>query len=989
MESSYGTSVAKALVYGTHWFEILMLIIAINIAGSMYVNKFFKRKKLVVLVFHLAFIVILAGAAITRFISYEGTMHIREQAISNTMLSTNGYVFVELEAKGQKVESEKEVMITELTPKGYRMSTKIGGEKVKVRSTGYMSNAREQWVSSPGGKPYLQILLVSEQQQSVGLPSGESRSALGMKISFNSNDTTAMLRFVSENNMVFLYAPFAVTIMAMGGGSETEYEAWEAVPVTEGKLYGMGQLRMALQGYLPSAAKRLVKAPPGEMGGYLSALTMEIKYKGMISQVMVPGLPRVAGVPVTGTMGDLAYSITYGSKELTLPFSLFLKEFQVERYPGSNSPSSFASEVVLVDKEMDIQEDRRIFMNNVLKHRGYRFYQSSYDNDEKGTILSVNRDRTGTFVTYAGYLLLIAGMILAMFVKNTRFASISASTRSAKTIVIGLLFLGLGLPAFSQQVPPKEVAEEFGKLWVQDKGGRYEPMNTLSREVVRKIAKKAHYGSYTADQVMLGLMLYPDVWQAEPLFEIKNAGLHEIVGYKGEFISFNDLMNSNGGGYLLSDHVNTAFSKQVVNQNDFDKEVIKLDDRINAMYLVQSGGLITIFPDPDAVNHKWKSVSEALAASQGHDHGSTSDTFLHYLEDLRSGDYVAAQAKLDILLQNQVDNEPLLPSESKKQLEITYNNADLFPRLAKFYGLFGVVLMVLQFLLVFRPKKLYKRLFNIGIIHLAVAFVIHTVVLGIRWYISGHAPMSNGYESMVFVSWVTLLAGLIFVKRSGYALALTAILSALSLMVAGMSNMNPEITNLVPVLKSPWLTIHVAVIMAGYGFLGLSSIMGLMNVVLYATLTTKNRVRIQEIIDSVTKVNHLTLIVGLYFMTAGVFLGGVWANESWGRYWGWDPKETWALITVLVYAFVSHMHRIPGMRGTFAFNMASYISYSSVMMTYFGVNYFLGGIHSYASGSAFKVPVGVYVAVVVLTAISILANRQYHKYLADTVDKDQ
>ena len=248
VESSFGTATAKALVYGTHWFEILMLIIAINIAGSMYVNKFFTRKKLVVLVFHLAFIVILAGAAITRFISYEGSMHIREQAISNTMLSTEAYVFVDLEAEGQKVESEKEVMITDLTPKGYRMSTRVGGEKVKVRSTGYISNAKEQWVSAPGGVPYLQVLLVSDQQNSVGLPSGESRSILGMTLSFNSNDTTAMLKFVSEGDMLFLYAPFTVTTMKMGGETDTEYPAWEAVPVVDGKLYGMGQLRLAFKG---------------------------------------------------------------------------------------------------------------------------------------------------------------------------------------------------------------------------------------------------------------------------------------------------------------------------------------------------------------------------------------------------------------------------------------------------------------------------------------------------------------------------------------------------------------------------------------------------------------------------------------------------------------------------------------------------------------------------------------------------------------------
>ena len=176
--------------------------------------------------------------------------------------------------------------------------------------------------------------------------------------------------------------------------------------------------------------------------------------------------------------------------------------------------------------------------------------------------------------------------------------------------------------------------------------------------------------------------------------------------------------------------------------------------------------------------------------------------------------------------------------------------------------------------------------------------------------------------------------------------------------------------------------------MAGYGFLGIASIMGLMNVVLYATLSPSNKLRMEDVIKQVTLVNHLTLIVGLYFMTAGVFLGGVWANESWGRYWGWDPKETWALITVLVYAFVTHMHRIPGLRGQFAFNLASFISYSSVMMTYFGVNYFLGGMHAYAGGSAFKVPVWVYAVVGVLAGLSVYAYRNSLKVLPDTTEEE-
>jgi len=986
VESAYSTQTAWAVIYGTHWFELLLLLIGINLVGVMVKQKFFRRKKIVVFLFHLAFILILVGASVTRFISYEGNMHIRENAASDVMLSSQAYIDVVMEANGETTHHAKEVMLTDLTPKDYRMNTRVGGEKVKIRSREYLSSAIEQYISSPGGEPYMQLMLVSDRQTTVGIPSGTIQEVKGMSIGFNREDTSAMVNFYSRGDVIWMTAPFEITVMQMGGAGGQEYAAGIEVPIRENTLYAMNNMRMALQSYMPSARKQIVRAPAGQRGSHLGAVKLEISYRGMTGEVFVPGLARLAGSPVMGNMGDLNYTITYGSREIHVPFSLFLKNFEVERYPGSNSPSSFASDVVLLDQEMGIQEERRIFMNNVLKHRGYRFYQASYDNDEQGTILSVNRDRTGTLITYLGYLVLIAGMVVALFVPGTRFAMIARkSAPVAKTAAMILLLLGGSISLFSQEVPPKEVAREFGHLWVQDKGGRFKPMNTLSHEVVRKIVKHSHYKSYSSDQVLLGMILYPELWQSKDLFEVKHPELHRLTGYRGEMVSFNDMMDSTGS-YLLSNLVNEAYAKQVPMQTELDREVIKLDDRLNAFYLVQSGGLIRIFPDEGAANHKWASVSEAMAGQMTNQADTMANVFLSYLSALQQGDSRAVSLYMKQLSDHQLSND-ILPSESKKRMEIRYNRINLFPSLAKFYGLFGLIMMVLAFLVVFRPRKLYNYLFNIGVIHLAVGLVAHTVALGLRWYISGHAPMSNGYESMIFVSWVTLLAGLIFVKRSKYALALTAILAALSLLVAGMSNMNPEITNLVPVLKSPWLTIHVAVIMAGYGFLGLASIMGLLNVVIYAVLTPSNKSRLKEVIEQVTNVNHLTLIVGLYFMTAGVFLGGVWANESWGRYWGWDPKETWALITVLVYAFVTHMHRIPGLRGTYAFNLASFISYSSVLMTYFGVNYFLGGMHSYASGSSFKIPMWTYLMLLGLLGLSVFAYRKQQKLLPEKSTK--
>jgi len=988
VESAYDTQTAWAVSYGTHWFEFLLLLIALNLAGVMIRYRFFRRRKFTIFVFHLAFVLILAGAAVTRFISYEGVMHIRENEKAGSMLSDNAYMQVEIEADGQRVESSREVMLSRLTPGDYRYRTRIGGERVSIRSTGYLAHAMEQYVSAPGGTPYIHLVVVGERQTSVGIPSGETRNAAGMDIAFNNKDTMAVFRIFSDGDGLHALAPFPVTSMQMGGESRKRYEAGDPIPLTEGTLYTIGHIRVALQRYLPSAKKQLVSAPAGQMGTYQGAVRLEIRYRGMTSEIIVPGTSGDEGTPVKGKMGDLSYTIVYGSKEIPLPFSLYLRDFEVERYPGSNSPSSFTSEVTLIDEEMGIREERRIFMNNVLKHRGFRFYQASYDNDERGTVLSVNRDRLGTFITYLGYGVLFAGMILALFVPGTRFARIAAkSAASVKGALVILLLFGGSLSLFSQQlVPPKDVAAGFGKLWVQDKGGRYEPVNTLSSEVVRKVTRKSQYRDFSPDQVLLGMILYPEAWQKLPLFKIKLPELHRMIGYRGEMVSFNDLMDSTGNAYLLTDLVNEAYSKEVPSQTELDREVIKLDDRINALYLVQSGGLLRIFPDPEAENHKWVSVSEALMGHMQAKTDTMASVFLRYLNAVQNGQYGVADSYLQILYENQVDNEELLPSDTKKQMEILYNRISIFPKLTKFYGIFGILLVVIQFLIVFRPRRIFRWLFIVGVIHLAVAFVIHTIALAARWYISGHAPMSNGYESMIFVSWVTLLAGLIFARRSGYAIALTAILSALALMVAGMSNMNPEITNLVPVLKSVWLTIHVTVIMAGYGFLGLGSILGLLNIFLYASLGSSSVGRLRDVIVEVTRVNHLTLIVGLYFMTAGVFLGGVWANESWGRYWGWDPKETWALITVLVYAFVTHMHRIPGLRGNFAYNLASFIAYSSVLMTYFGVNYFLGGIHSYASGSSFKLPWFTYLIIAMFIGLAVLAYDRQRKYLPEVGD---
>ncbi|HKJ41849.1 MAG TPA: cytochrome c biogenesis protein CcsA, partial [Sunxiuqinia sp.] len=322
----------------------------------------------------------------------------------------------------------------------------------------------------------------------------------------------------------------------------------------------------------------------------------------------------------------------------------------------------------------------------------------------------------------------------------------------------------------------------------------------------------------------------------------------------------------------------------------------------------------------------------------------------------------------------------IIPPKPKIQMEILYNHYDIFGWLSKICGLLGFYLLIIHLLLIFSEKIKARRFLLPGTILVALAFFAYTAGLGLRWYISGHAPWSNGYETMLYVGWATLLSGFVFLRKSQITLAVTTILTSLILMVAGLSWMNPEITNLVPVLKSYWLIVHVAVITASYGFLGVAALLGFLNMIIMI-LRSKNNLRNASFtIVELAIVIELAMLVGLILLTIGAFIGGVWANESWGRYWGWDPKETWALVTILVYSFIIHLRKVPGLNNHFVLSSLSLLGFSAVLMTFFGVNYYLSGMHSYGQGDAPPVPDFVYTAAVVAVIVVILAGISERKF---------
>jgi len=685
--------------------------------------------------------------------------------------------------------------------------------------------------------------------------------------------------------------------------------------------------------------------------------------------------------------------LTYGSKITTLPFSLRLKDFILDRYPGSMSPSGYKSDVVLVDKAENVEKPFMIFMNNILKYKGYRFYQSSYDPDEKGTILSVSHDRPGMFVTYAGYGLLFLFIVLSLLNPNSIFRTVAAGfwqsgIRKGAAVIIALLVLSGFTTASAQMfVPDKAVSEEFGKVLVQDQKGRTKPLFTLSNDILRKVTHENSFKGMTSMQVYLGFYLDFNNWKDVPMIRVTGKELQNKLGLKGNMARFSDFVSlgDEGGSYKISDLVNAAYSKDPGARSKMDKELMKVDERVNILYLLYSGDFLRLFPLRDSTSN-WGSPREALQKAQGKE----DSTYIAGLttimsEALQANDLTSVKKVEQSLGEYQKRFAGYeLPGERKTSTELLYYKLSIFERLFPYYGAVGFAMLAALIIMVISGRQGRSMFVRVTGWLLFAGFLFHTLGLGMRWYISGHSPMSNGYESLIFISWVTLLAGFIFSRKSFFALAATGVLGSMTLLVAHLSFMDPEITNLVPVLKSYWLTLHVSVIISSYGFLGLGAILSLIIMVLLTLSNPGNKDRISDTIDELTVINYKSLTLGLYFLTIGTFLGAVWANESWGRYWGWDPKETWSLITIVIYSIVIHSRIIPGMKDIFTFNLISLFSFSSVLMTYFGVNYYLSGMHSYAAGDPVPVPTFVYVAVIGLTALVWVAYVKYNRLCKNT-----
>ena len=688
----------------------------------------------------------------------------------------------------------------------------------------------------------------------------------------------------------------------------------------------------------------------------------------------------------------------------TLPFSIELKKFTLTRYPGSASPSSFESEVIVhVDGE---KREERIFMNNVLDVKGYRFFQASYDQDEQGTILSVNSDVVGRNITYFGYFILMLGFIFSLLGKDSRFMRQSRRLKELRKVskMVGILLISAVFSFASEakndtdylletvqkyKVTP-EHAEKFGALPIQANNGRMMPINTFSSEILRKLHKADQIGELNSDQFLLSLLAMPDMWMRIPFIAMSNAELANYYDLTEGACAYIEVFDSNGN-YKLQEKLEEAYNKMPASRTRFDKDLMKLDEQLNIFNQLIHYQRLNLFPKEDDPNLKWYAPGDDLSGFTGKDSMFVSRIMGWYLsevqEGLKSGDWTKADEIVGMIhTYQQAKNKNLDISPERIQVELKYNKMEVFRYCKIGYLILGGLLLLFSFIMLFRQSRWMKAVVWILGIGVLIVFHYHMSGMGMRWYIGGYVPWSNSYETMVYVAWATVCGGLLFVRRSTITFALATLFGGIILFVSGLNWMDPEINPLVPVLKSPWLMFHVAVIVAAYGFFGISCLIGLTNMVMMSVSGRKNREILNARITELSIVNEMSLWVGLALMTIGTFLGAIWANESWGRYWGWDPKETWALITVVIYAVVTHLHLVKRWNNLWLFNLSSVIAFASVLMTFFGVNYFLSGMHSYGQNDNIQgIFMYLYGSLAIVVVLAVLSRMKWKSVLKEII----
>ena len=1055
LENDYGTPTAKALIYEAKWFEFVMLLLILNFIGNISRYRLWRREKWPVLVFHLSFILIFIGGAITRYISYEGIMHIREGETSNSVITDKNFFKIQIEEKGDVLNYQDVPYLMSPLHKNFKANYDYHGKQISVKATDFIQRKKDSLVADQSGEEFLHVVSAGQKgRENIYIKSGESKSVNGTLVTYN-RAIEGAVEFKNENGNLMIKTPVDAEFMTMATQATGATKKDEFQPLALRSLYTINDLRLVVPEGLKKGKLIAYEGDRKKDKDVPDQLTVEVqgpKTKQLVNLSVEKGNPNAFKQI---SMDGMNIILGFGPKVYNTPFSLKLDDFVMETYPGSSSPSAYESHVQIIDGGK--QTPYKIYMNHVLNHGGYRFFQASFDPDRQGTVLSVNHDFWGTLITYIGYFFLFTAMFIVFFWKGTHFWKLNKMLKNVnkkRTLSVLLILLSLSFNAqkiethgtddgsgkqqkhssndghdhgnadaallletkpvkeqnslalrspkpispdeiIARNKISKEHADKFAYLLVQNYEGRIVPMNTQALDVLRKLYKKDSFKgtdgkSLTANQWFLSINTDTASWTMVPIIKVGTKGGDELAkktkANEDGYTTLMSLFPADAQGnlhYVLEDDYQEAFRKKPAEQTNYDKEVIAVNDRVQAFNEFFSGQFMRIVPVQNDPNSTWHSWLDQKFEPDMESQKVMGPYFSEVLAAQKSGDWSKADAELVKLEQyQQTWGKNVVPPKSKVDLEVFMNKVNINFHLLIFYTIIGGLLLLLGFIELFKPNKIINKTIKILIMIGLVGYFAQFLGLVARWYISGHAPWSNGYEAIIFISWVGITAGLVLYRNSNALIPAAGFMVAVIMMgfAHGGSALDPQITPLVPVLKSYWLIIHVAIITASYGFFGLSMVIAVIVLFFYIFANKKvYKIHHDHTVKELTIVSEMSLTIGLYALTVGTFLGGIWANESWGRYWSWDPKETWAFISVMVYAFVLHMRLVPGLRGRWAFHVAALFAISSVVMTYFGVNYYLSGLHSYAAGDPIPVPLWVYLGLAFMVTLSVVSYLRFRE----------
>lgn len=643
-----------------------------------------------------------------------------------------------------------------------------------------------------------------------------------------------------------------------------------------------------------------------------------------------------------------------GMKEEKLPFSLCLKKFEAKMHDGTNAVADYSSKFTVIDG--DDKSEGKVSMNNIYSHRSYRLYQSSYDEDGKGSVLAINADPYGIPVTYTGYALLFISLVWMLFDPKGGYRKLLKSPLLKKGALMTALILSMGniqtLHAESatsnlqNAVLPKETAEKFGELHILY-NDRICPVQTFALDFCKKIYGARSYQGLTAEQVLSGWVFYGNTWANEPFIKIKSGEMKTAMNLP-DYASLNTFFNREMGGYTIGQYVQEYYNGQ---QDKFHQQAADIDGKIQIIMELREGISLKVLPYTFTKNVKatkdhpfikagtttWFSPVDKLPQAVEHQHA----LYIRNVFSLLNGDVKAGNTSrvneffVKMKKYQEVSSGNSLPTATQYKAE-RINNA--FP----FATILFMANLTLGFIALFytiyrMTKKKEIKVLNIALpILLGVSFLALTFGLALRWIISGNIPMSNGYESMLTVAWFVMLISILMQLRIRIVMVFGFLISGFFLLVSHINQMDPAIGQMMPVLNSPLLSIHVSIIMMSYALLSLTFICGIMGICLRSHG------------EELQALSRIFLYPALTTMGFGIFIGAIWANVSWGNYWSWDSKETWALITFMIYAVVVHTQSLSVFRKPLVYHIYITLAFLSIAMTYFGVNYFLTGMHSYA-----------------------------------------